>query len=435
MSYHVRAECHRPLHSTETVMVRLTNDLLSSTLTGGPSVVVALDMSAAFDCVCHQKLTDRLIGDFGVGGAVLGWIGSYLEGRTQFVKVGEAASGMVEVAQGVPQGSVLGPMLFTTYVSPVSRLIDSYGVNHLSYADDFTLYVSLGNDAAAALKKIEDCTYAVANWLAFNDLQLNASKSEVLQTGTTGQLKKTDGYSVVVAGACLTCSNHIKILGVTLDNKLNFDRHVSAICTSTYYHLRGLRHIRKSLDTTVANTIACSIIGSRLDYCNSVLAGVSDHCINRLQRVQNSAARVVLNVSSRSSTKDSLSKLHWLPIEHRIDFKIALLTFKALTTHEPDYLFSLLETYTPTRIMRSSASHSLVQPFCSTSLASRAFSIYAARCWNSLPQSLRNSVTVSPVVSLPTFKRHLKTLHFNIAYNSGSCTFVDFSQRLCYHTR
>lgn len=194
--------------------------------------------------------------------------------------------------------------------------------------------------------------------------------------------------------------------------------------------MRGLGHIRKVLDPTTANTIACSIIGSRLDYCNAVLAGVSAHSINRLQLVQNSAARVVLNAARRSSATDLLRELHWLPIVQRIDFKVALLTFKALSCNEPKYLCNLVKVNAPIRSTRSSSSLSLTQPFCSTALASRAFSIYAPRLWNNLPKALRDTLVYIPSlsccdfnalsVSVDSFKRSLKTVFFNRALNCGA---------------
>src|SRR5271157_5863418 len=102
---------------------------------------------------------------------------------------------------------------------------------------------------------------------------LNPSKSEVLSVGTTGQLKKWDGLGVVVVGEPMTTSDSFKVLGVTIDNKLSFDKHIGNICSAAYFHLQGLKHIPKSLDNFTANSVACSIIGSCLDYYNAILAG------------------------------------------------------------------------------------------------------------------------------------------------------------------
>ena len=231
------------------------------------------------------------------------------------------------------------------------------------------------------------------------------------------------GSGIIEAWKSMTTCDFVKVLGVTIDSKLSFDKHIGNICSAAFFHLQGLKHIRKSLDKFTAKSVACSIIGSRLDYCNAILAGVSEHSISRLQRVQNSAARVVLNVGRKSSATNSLRELHWLPVSHRIDFKISLLTFKALTSNEPIYLRSMLETHVPIRSTRSSTVHSLVQPFCDTSFASRAFNVYAPRLWNKLPSVLRAAALPSTQsLSVNSFKRSLKTLHFKSAFDTDLST-------------
>lgn len=242
-------------------MLKITNDLLSSTLTGTSSLVVALDLSSAFDCVDHGKLLTRLTDDFGICDLAHDWISSYLHGRTQFIQVEEARSQIGDLTVGVPQGSVLGPLLFTAYVAPVSRLISSYGIKHMSYADDFTLYVNLGSDPDDARQRMDNCTSAVSNWFMFNGLQLNAAKSEVIRVGTAAQLRKDGAEGVTVAGITVAEKSSIKLLGVTLDSRLSFEKHVAETCSTASYHIRALRHIRKFIDKPTANTIACSIVG------------------------------------------------------------------------------------------------------------------------------------------------------------------------------
>ena len=256
-----------------------------------------------------------------------------------------------------------------------------------------------------------------------NDLLLNPSKSETMTTGTRAQLGNggIDG-GVDVAGAAVSPASHVRIMGVTLDSRLSFDKHISDIVRIAFYHLRGLQHVRKFLDKKTAHTIACSLVGSRLDYCNSVLAGVSDHNIKRLQRVQNTAARTVANIGRRSSASRTMFDLHWLPVSKRIDFKVALTTFKVLTTNEPKYLRSLLKLSVPVRSLRSSDKHTLVVPLCKSALSSRAFSCYAPKLWNSLPQPIRDCITHVPgsdnYCKLSVFKSRLKTFLFNTAYDT-----------------
>jgi hypothetical protein len=224
----------------------------------------------------------------------------------------------------------------------------------------------------------------------------------------------------MIAGAPVPQSSSIKLLGVTLDETLSFDSHISEVCRA--YHLKAFKHIRKSLDKSTANMIACSYIASRLDYCNAVLAGVTDHNIMRLQRVQNAAAKVVLNVHGRTNSAACLQELHWLPITQRIRYKIALTVYKTLTTNQPAYLKSMLSISEPVRSLRSSSNGVMLDvPFCKTVNAARAFSINAPRIWNALPKGVRDSLSITddtPQATVEVFKKLLKTVLFSAAFDT-----------------
>ena len=146
----------------------------------------------------------------------------------------------------------------------------------------------------------------------------------------------------------MTPVDNVKIVGVVIDKHLSFDRHVSDVCSNANYHIRALSHIRSSLTQDMAVTLACSIVATRLDYCNSVLNGISKANIVKLQKVQNSLARTVCRAPRRSSFTELLTKLHWLPIHQRLIYKTAVLTYNALNTCQPAYLHSLLTPLVPT---------------------------------------------------------------------------------------
>ena len=148
--------------------------------------------------------------------------------------------------------------------------------------------------------------------------------------------------------------------------------HVTALCNACHFHLRSLRHIRRSLSTDMAISIAVAMVQSRLDYCNSLLYGISAFNINKLQRVQNLAAKIALN-DWHSPSQKLLGQLHWLPVHSRINFKISSLTFKLLAENQPANLRSLITPYVPQRLLRSSDKSLLVQPPTRTSIGKRAF--------------------------------------------------------------
>ena len=153
----------------------------------------------------------------------------------------------------------------------------------------------------------------------------------------------------------------------------------------------------------MANSVAVSLVTSRLDYANSLLFGTSQANLNKLQRIQNTLAKLV--DPSHTHSSDALHTLHWLPVRQRINFKIATLTFKLLLHSSPAYLANLIQPYVPSRALRSHEQQLLAQPRVRTSIGSRAFRVAAPKIWNSLPLLIR----LSP--SLESFKRTLKT-HF-----------------------
>jgi hypothetical protein len=189
---------------------------------------------------------------------------------------------------------------------------------------------------------------------------------------------------------------------VTLDSGLSLDSHVSETVKNCHFHLRALQHIRPSLTREVANTIACSVVAARIDYCNSLLAGVSEKNLDKLQRTQNRAARIVCNVGRRqSSSRDLLAVLHWLPVRQRVEYKLATLCFKAYKLNQPPYLSAAVQLYIPQRTLRSTTKELLIIPPHKTVLGSRRFSVAAPTIWNELPVTLRS------VDNFKTFKTGL----------------------------
>src|SRR4029077_14762238 len=157
----------------------------------------------------------RLTDDFGVSDVAHAWLSSYLSGRTYLVKVDSGVSDTVSVNSGVPQGSVLGPLLFSTCISPVQRLVESFGINHVAYADDLTLYVNVQNDTKSSLQSVSNCSSAVSKWFMLNDLLLNPTKSETMFMGTRQQTNSISGEQVIVAGSANQSASHVKLLVVT----------------------------------------------------------------------------------------------------------------------------------------------------------------------------------------------------------------------------
>ena len=162
-------------------------------------------------------------------GVTLNWISSYLSDRQQYVKIGDVCSDKLSSDFGVPQGSVLGPMLCVLFISPVAQVVEKFGLRHHQYADDTQIYVSFKpTDSLQCLSVMEQTTHAVRNWFTMNGFLLNPDKTEAMFLGTSRNLSKIKDQTVVnISGSDIKPSDHIKSLGVTIDAKINFDQHVS----------------------------------------------------------------------------------------------------------------------------------------------------------------------------------------------------------------
>lgn len=398
---------YRPFCSTETALVRIQNDLLFNIDHGKLSALVLLDLSAAFDTIDHTILVKRLRDLFGINNTVLKFMTSYLSDRTQAVVVGNAKSEHKALTSGVPQGSVLGPLLFTLYTVPLSNILHDMQAHHHFYADDTQIYFSFNApEHDAAMVQLSNILNVVYNWFVQNKLSINPSKTEFLVIGTKYQQAKIpNNISVTINNSNINSSKQVKNLGVIYDTELTFKSHINKICQISFMYIRLLRSIRHYLDLNSTKLLANALLISRIDYCNALLYGVPQSTLHKLQLVQNSIARVVIPGVKRSDhITPVLKQLHWLPIKQRIDFKIALLTYKALHDHSPSYIQELISRV-PNSGRRSTSKGFLTIPLMSSSNGQRCFSFAAPKLWNSLPQAARNATSESQFRKL--LKSHL----------------------------
>jgi len=217
--------------------------------------------------------------------------------------------------------------------------------------------------------------------------------------------------TLTLSTASISPSDHAKNLGVIFQSDLSLDKHISAIVSSCFYHIRDLKRIRSSLSLNTATILGNALVHSKLDYCNSLLFGLPKCSINRLQKAQNTLARVVSGASYRDHIKPILKSLHWLPVSNRIDYKICILTHRALSIKQPAYLASQLIKRTNTHALRSRSFHPLATPYCNKkSAGGRSFSYASPYLWNNLPESLRSTIDYL------SFRRQLKTHFFHQAF-------------------
>ena len=405
--------------STETVLLSVYNEIVNAMSSKSLTGLCMLDLSAAFDTIDHKILLERLSSWFGIKGTVLSWLTSFVSDRTFSVKVLDNLSSSRSLEYGVPQGSVLGPLLFSLYTAPLSKLVSSTSLDHHLFADDTQMFTSFTPSSySESVSVIQSTFQSVSLWMSANFLDLNPSKTEFIVFGTPQQLQKlSDPVLKLSSDVIIKPATSVRNLGVILDKNLTFHDHISMISQSCFYHIRDLRRIRPFLDSQTAATIGTALVQSKLDYCNSLFLNLPACEINRLQFIQNSLARAVFNRPKFAHVTDALKSLHWLKVRERIVYKNVSLAYKLLSTTGPQYLSKLIAIQQPGKT-RSTKLVSLDRPVTSRcKLSNRSFQCAVPQIWNSLPSSLR-SRSASNGLALPPaqFHKQLKTYLFSLSF-------------------
>ena len=299
-------------HSTESALLKVQNDLLRTTDLGNCAILLLLDLSAAFDTVDHQILLHRLQYNTGINNTALAWFASYLSDRSFTVNIGNFSPPPASLSCGVPQGSILGPILFSIYMLPLGQIIHKYNISFHCYADDTQIYLPLEPNNHSQLDNLKNCLTDIKSWMTHNFLQLNDSKSEILLFGPPDSISQIQ--SDLGNLSCLV-KPHAKNLGVLFDTEFKLDRQVNSVVKSSFFHLRSIAKIKPFLSLHNLEIVIHALITSWLDYCNSLYIGISQSALSRLQLVQNSAARLLTGTKKRDHITPILASLHWLPVE------------------------------------------------------------------------------------------------------------------------
>jgi hypothetical protein len=381
---------YRRNHSCATALTSICDSALRALDDGNMMLLVLLDMSSAFDTVHHGRLVCKLV-SLGVAGEVLLWIKNYLTGRSQSVSINGTNSPSVEMSTGVPQGSILGPVLFIAYLTGLGDVIRGMGISYKVYADDVQLYLTFPpHELGDAAARMEACIVKVESWLSCNSLVLNCNKTENMLIATQSLIKRHPFHGINVNGQNIGPKFWVRDLGVEIDCNMTMVKHVTKICQIAYCNMHLISRISKSMDIKMRKAAIHSLVLSHIDYASILLYGLPAKVTKKLDQIIKSSLRIVLSLRFRDPVTHVYKDHNWLTFSQRVSIQVALMVYRAVYWSTPAYLSELL-TPAPVnpRNLRSYNRNFLLVPRTRTRNGDRAFSVCAAKLWNGLPTEIR----------------------------------------------
>ena len=397
---------YKKFHSTETMMLGITEEILSGFDEGKCTIMLFMDLSAAFDTIDIEKLVAILGEEIGLSGTALNWCKSFLTERTQRVKIKGEYSESIQLKYGTVQGSVLGPQFFNIYIRSQPKVFKNNGFRSTAFADD-----SNGRKTFSIIfqynvlrNEVPICVQNVTSWMNQQYMKVKApDKTEIILFFPKSLKDQVVIKGTIIGEDCIRFSKEVKNVGVWLDENLMMDKHVNSIIAHSYKLLKNIGRIRNILTNKYTETLVHAVI-SRLDYCNSLFVNMSKRNIFKLQKVQNAAARLVVKGKKQCSITSVFNELHWLKIEERIVFKVLLLVFKCLNGLCSNNLETLLRKL-PNQC-RSQNLSLLETRWVNTKYGKRTFSYAGPKLWNMLPANVQSLKDVE------RFKKDIKTILF-----------------------
>ena len=408
---------YRRFHSCETAILRIHNDLLYAMDKQTHACLMLIDLSAAFDTINHQLLLKRLEKTYHIKDIVKKWIMSYLTNRTFQVSINDCISSEAKLEIGVPQGSILGPLLFILYTVGLQSLAKKYNFSIHLYADDTQIYFEFDPKMSnsSIMNDLEQCFIDIKDWMSLNYLKMNDSKTKIMEIHSPyTSVAPRDNFKL--DSCVIDPTDKAKNLGFWFDNHLSLDKQISKTSQTCYQNMRKIGRIGSKLSKDLKIQLVHSFIHSVIDNCNGAYFAISASQLQKLQKIQNSAVRYIFNLKGKEryqSITPYLKELHFLPVIYRIRFKLSLMVFKCINNIAPSYLSDLVTLRQPNQhSVRADDDYFLLkesnEPRCKKTQG--AFSYSAPKTWNVLPYNLRS------MSEIEAFKVALKTHLYKCAF-------------------
>ena len=378
-------------HSTQTALLKVTNDWYHNIENGLITGVCFFDISKCFNAIDHDILLFKLE-KYGIRGNELSWFKSYLSNRKQATLCNGKISSFENVCTGVPQGSILGPILFLLFMNDLHMHVKNCNL----YADD-TMLDEIGESVNEVVTSLQCEIDKLSVWFKHNHLTTNASKSCSMLIGSRQRINnfvnKPD-LGLSLDGIIISNHSSYRYLGVQIDSFLSFDKMVDNICNKLSSRVSMLLRLSHTVPYFSLNQLYYAFVQPYIDYCILVWGHASETSLNRIQRFQNRSARIVCKLYDFSISGLSIVKSNgWLSVRQRRDFLYCVLIHKCIFGDAPNYLSDQLILYDDvqsSRITRQSSHLLLHVPFIRNHLCRKSFSVYGPSVWNSLPYCIRN---------------------------------------------
>ena len=373
----------RSKRSTSMAVVDLVEKISNSIDKNKPTIGVFIDLKKAFDMVDHKILLQKLC-FYGIRGTPHSWLSSYLSNRLQYVEINDVISDRLAIQTGVPQGSILGPLLFILYINDicnVSKLLEL-----ILFADDTNIFLS-GSDYASICNILNVELNKLNVWFRVNKLSLNISKTNYI---IFGKKRVPDDFHIIINGMAIERVYSTKFLGVIIDHRLNWKEHVSQVTIKLNKILAIFYKIRYKLSSDSLYILYCSLFLPYINYCCEIWGNTYISNVNKVFILQKKCIRIIGNANYRDSTKDLFCSLRIVKFFDLVKLKTCEYIFRALNSLLPRSLTMLLDINVNNAVNTRSYGK-LSHKYTRTSLKSRCISIIGIKYYNSLSKNITAS--------------------------------------------
>lgn len=382
-------------HSCTTALLKITDDIFEATDKGNLTILVLLDYSKAFDTLNHQMLLS-ILNYIGLTESASNLLSHYLTERSQAVVYKGHTSKFLNISKGVPQGSILGPLLFSIYTSNFPSIFVSCAQHY--YADDTQLYMSFNlNESVNAITALNYDLHNIRIFSKNHCLKLNAGKTTAMLFGRKSDRDKfLQSYSqcIQIDDKVIKFQDKVKNLGLCIDTDLRFSSHVSVCLQRAYANLKIIYQNRHILDRGIKSLLCDSLVLSQMNYCDVVYDPcLSRNDINRIQKLQNCCLRLIFGIRKFEHIRHTFKENNWINMRNRRYFHSVCFFIKILQSKSPPYLYNKITFRTDVHNINIRYKHALTPPIHSTQFFKRSFSYNICKCLNELPLDLKNKMS------------------------------------------